>query len=392
MQYNTHWLLLVTQLYLYAAAWFLSQTQFKGHGSLLRQNTLSAFCMATGLLLPALLQHDLMLATLPYATMSGLLIAGFLYGNNANRVFFGLKPWRHWHLWLLSFSAGGVVLLMGLSPATAAFRISLLNSLLALITLQGLWKMHHIALREFPGWPTWLLHQPLMLFSVYLLGSSMARLLVGDEGLPEVTVISKLNITQTVFYMVMAAFFNMMSIVRIGTRLTRQLHMLSHRDPLTGLLNRRSLTRSFINNPQHYRQPLCVIFVDIDHFKHINDNFGHDIGDEILQLVGSELQGYCNERFRAYRLGGEEFCMVLLDSSLPEGLTLAESLRQRLAQKVLAFDGRPLHLTASFGVACANLAQMKMASLMSAADEALYKAKHCGRNRVEAAVLPVSLA
>lgn len=391
MQYHAHWLLLVTQLYLYAIAWLLSQTQFKGHGPLLRQNTLSAFCMATGLLLPAILPGLQVLGSLPYAAMSGFLVAGFVYGSNANRVFFGLLPMDHEQIWLLTFAAGWIIFLMGLIPAAAPYRISVLNSTLAMVILIGLWQMHGLAIREFPGWSTWTLHMPLLLFAVYLLGSSVARLLFGDEGLPEVTVSSDLNISQTVFYMVMAAFFNMMSIVRLGTRLSRQLHTLSHRDPLTGLHNRRSLNRSYIDNPKRYRHRLCVIFVDIDHFKSINDTFGHHIGDEVLQLVGREMLTRTTDRTRAYRLGGEEFCMVLRESSLPEGLALAEELRLSLERQQLAFDEKPLRLTASFGVACASLDSMDMDALMGAADEALYKAKHNGRNRVEAAVLAVSL-
>lgn len=391
MQYHAHWLLLVTQLYLYALAWLLSQTQFKGHGPVLRQNTLAAFCMATGLLLPAILPGQQVLDGLPYAAMSGLLVAGFIYGNNANRVFFGLLPMSHEEIWLLTFAAGWIIFLMGLIPAAAPYRISILNSTLSMVILVALWQMHGLAIREFQGWSTWILHLPLLAFAGYLLGSSVARLLIGDAGLPEVTVTSDLNIQQTVMYMVMAAFFNMMSIVRLGTRVTRQLHTMSHRDPLTGLHNRRSLNRSYADNPRRYRHRLCVIFVDIDHFKAINDTFGHHIGDEVLQVVGREMLARTTDRFRAYRLGGEEFCMVLRESSLPEGLAMAEELRHSLATQRLHYDDKPLQLTASFGVACASLGDMDIDALMGAADEALYKAKHNGRNRVEAAELAISL-
>jgi diguanylate cyclase (GGDEF)-like protein len=134
-----------------------------------------------------------------------------------------------------------------------------------------------------------------------------------------------------------------------------------------------------------------VIFVDIDHFKAINDTFGHHIGDEVLQHVGRQMMSRSTDRFRAFRLGGEEFAMVLRDSSLPEGLELAENLRQVLASQTLDFDGRPIHITASFGVASGTLPDIDMDSLLAAADEALYRAKHNGRNRIEAATLAVSL-
>lgn len=392
MQYHAHWLLLVTQLYLYALAWLLSGTQLRNLGQQLTQNTMAAFCMATGLLLVAVLPAPIMLMALPYAVMSALLVAGFLYGGNAYMVFFELKTLSHRRIWLLTAVAGSGVFLLGLSDITQPYRIALLNIMLGSVVLWGVSRMHRPSLYEFPGMSTWILHVPLVLFACYLIARAFARLLIGESGLPELTVNSDLNVNQAMFYMVMAAFFNMMSIVRIGTRLTRQLHMLSHRDPLTGLRNRRSLTRRHIDRPQANRSGLCVVFVDIDHFKSINDTFGHHIGDEVLQLVGHELMARSTQRFRAYRLGGEEFCMVLQDSSLPEGLALAEQLRHSLENKLLNFDGKPLKLTASFGVACALAPHCDMEKLMGAADEALYQAKRKGRNRVEAAVQTVVLA
>ncbi|WP_147695620.1 GGDEF domain-containing protein [Vogesella mureinivorans] len=391
MQYHAHWLLLVTQLYLYALAWLLSGTQLSGLGKQLVQHTMAATCMASGLLLVAILPQDLMLLAVPYAIMSALLVAGFLYGSNAYLVFFELGALPHSHIWLLTLLAGWLSFLLGLPDATAPYRITLLNIMLGSIVLWGVSRIHRPSLYEFPGMSTWILHVPLVLFATYLIVRAIARLLLGESGLPELTVSSDINVNQAMFYMVMAAFFNMMSIVRIGTRLTRQLHMLSHRDPLTGLRNRRSLTRTYIERPRRYPLRVCVIFVDIDHFKAINDTFGHHIGDEVLQHVGRQMMSRSTDRFRAFRLGGEEFAMVLRDSSLPEGLELAENLRQTLASQTLDFDGRPLKLTASFGVASGTLPDIDMDSLLSAADEALYRAKHNGRNRIEAATLAVSL-
>ncbi len=391
MQYHAHWLLLVTQLYLYALAWLLSGTQLRGLGKQLVQHTMAAACMASGLLLVAIMPPDLMLLAMPYAVMSALLVAGFLYGSNAYLAFFELGPLPHSHIWLLTALAGWLSFLLGLPEATVPYRITLLNLMLGGIVLWGVSRIHRPSLNEFPGMSTWILHVPLVLFATYLIVRAIARLLIGESGLPELTVSSDINVNQAMFYMVMAAFFNMMSIVRIGTRLTRQLHMLSHRDPLTGLRNRRSLTRSYIERPRRHPLRVCVIFVDIDHFKAINDTFGHHIGDEVLQHVGRQMMSRSTDRFRAFRLGGEEFAMVLRDSSLPEGLELAENLRQTLANQTLDFDGRPLQLTASFGVASGMLPDIDMDSLLAAADEALYRAKHNGRNRIEAATLAVSL-
>ena len=391
MQYHAHWLLLVTQLYLYAIAWLLSGTQLSGMGSQLRKHTIASFCMATGLLLLAMLPSSVMLTAFPYAVMAVLIVAGFLYGQSAYIEFFGLPNFSHRHIWLASCFFGCGTLLLGLSDDYQPHRISLLYTTLGIITLRGLYILHRPSLLEFPGMSTWLLHIPMALFAIYLILRALGRLFLGEAALPELTVNSDLNVNQAIFYMVSAAFFNMMAIVRIGTRLTRQLHMLSHRDPLTGLRNRRSLTRMYIEKPRRHPMRVCVIFVDIDHFKAINDTFGHHIGDEVLQHVGRQMMSRSTDRFRAFRLGGEEFAMILRDSSLPEGLELAEHLRQALASQTLAFDGKPLQLTASFGVASGTLPDIDMDSLLAAADEALYRAKHNGRNRIEAATLAVSL-
>jgi diguanylate cyclase (GGDEF)-like protein len=392
MQYPAHWLLLVTQLYLYAIAWLLSGTQLSGMGSQLRKHTIASFCMATGLLLLAMLPSAVMLTAFPYAAMAVLIVAGFLYGQSAYFEFFGLPNFSHRHIWLASCCFGCGMLLLGLSDTCQPYRVSLLYATLGMITLRGVYLLHRPSLLEFPGMSTWLLHIPMALFALYLVLRALARIFLGEAALPELTVHNDLNINQTILYMVSAAFFNIMAIVRIGTRLTRQLHMMSHRDPLTGLRNRRSLTRTYIKKPRRHPLRVCVIFVDIDHFKTINDTFGHHIGDEVLQHVGHQMMSRSTDRFRAFRLGGEEFAMVLRDSSLAEGLELAEHLRQALANQTLDFDGRPLKLTASFGVASGTLPDIDMDSLLAAADEALYRAKHHGRNRIETASLAMSLA
>ena len=392
MQYHAHWLLLVTQLYLYAIAWLLSGTQLSGMGSQLRKHAIASFCMATSLLLLAVLPSPVMLTALPYALMSLLMVAGFLYGQSAYMEFFGVRHFSTRHIWAASCLFGCSMLLLGLHDSYQTHRITLLYITLGAITLRGVLVLHRPSMLEFPGVTTWLLHGPMALFAIYLILRAFARLWVGEAALPELTDNSDLNVNQAVLYMVSAAFFNMMAIVRIGTRLTRQLHMMSHRDPLTGLRNRRSLTRMYIEKPRRHPMRVCVIFVDIDHFKAINDTFGHHIGDEVLQHVGRQMMSRSTDRFRAFRLGGEEFAMVLRDSSLPEGLELAENLRQVLASQTLDFDGRPIHITASFGVASGTLPDIDMDSLLAAADEALYRAKHNGRNRTEAATLAVSLA
>ncbi len=166
--------------------------------------------------------------------------------------------------------------------------------------------------------------------------------------------------------------------------LNDQLQQLSTRDHLTGAFNRRwfsSLSEKALARARRQRSPLAIIIADIDHFKTINDRFGHDTGDTVLVEFVRRLE----ERIRTddclVRWGGEEFLILCQDTDLTGALELAERLRQAIAET-------PLHsqtgtITASFGVAEYRPEQDSEASLMQRADAALYAAKAAGRNRVQ---------
>ncbi len=168
----------------------------------------------------------------------------------------------------------------------------------------------------------------------------------------------------------------------------RQLERLSMTDHLTGLANRRhfmeTLEREFIRS-RRTTLPLSLVMLDIDHFKKINDTYGHQRGDEVLVSVAELLQQSLRPYDTAARYGGEEFALVLPETSLDEAFQAAERLRRQTAQK--AFAGAPgdLHITASLGVAAVPGAKIgSVDHLILEADAALYRAKRNGRDRVEA--------
>lgn len=169
-------------------------------------------------------------------------------------------------------------------------------------------------------------------------------------------------------------------------------------DELTQVLNRRGLLtqlRSVFdavlfekNNPRKRRSlvitALSVIFVDIDHFKKINDTFGHAAGDEALKKVASILQEGVRGLDAVGRWGGEEMIVTLLGANQEDAVRIAETLRERIEATPIVLDHATMHLTASFGVA--ELARDKSAEeLLDRADKALYQAKETGRNKVVAA-------
>lgn len=159
-------------------------------------------------------------------------------------------------------------------------------------------------------------------------------------------------------------------------------------DPLTGLTSRRAFTEmadTEIQRALRYRLPLSLLMIDLDHFKSINDTHGHINGDAVLASFAHTVAQQVREVDVVGRLGGEEFVVLLPNVGATEAAQVAERMRQAVAQSELLVNGQRLVYTASFGVAEFNPRELSLSSLLSRADEALYKAKRQGRNRVETA-------
>ena len=165
---------------------------------------------------------------------------------------------------------------------------------------------------------------------------------------------------------------------------------LSVRDPLTGCYNRRHLhdrlLETEISRAQRYRLSLTVIMCDLDHFKAVNDTYGHYGGDAVLQHFAGLLQSMTRDSIDSVvRYGGEEFLLILPETDLAGGELLAERLRQGFAAHPVEHEGQRIAVTASFGVASVDFATSTHAAhvnMIAAADDLLYAAKNSGRNRV----------
>lgn len=157
-------------------------------------------------------------------------------------------------------------------------------------------------------------------------------------------------------------------------------------DSLTGLMNRKEFYRrgkEEMERARRYGRELSVVYFDIDHFKTVNDNHGHDAGDRVLREV-AEL---CRKRMRTNdicsRLGGEEFVVLLPETGLHDAVCMAESLRRQFVNDSIDHEGAEIRFTSSFGVAAMKRdSDEKLESLLRRADQALYRAKEAGRNRV----------
>lgn len=172
-------------------------------------------------------------------------------------------------------------------------------------------------------------------------------------------------------------------------RLRERLQALSIRDPLTGLYNRRFMEEALareISRTARTGKPLAVAMLDLDHFKRFNDSHGHDAGDAVLREFAQLLAGFREGSDLACRYGGEEFLLILPGADAQHAAIRLDALRQALARLHVVHGGTALPaITVSIGLADCVAHGRRSAELIKAADEALYRAKELGRNRIEIA-------
>ncbi|WP_454851780.1 GGDEF domain-containing protein [Rhizobium binxianense] len=183
--------------------------------------------------------------------------------------------------------------------------------------------------------------------------------------------------------MVFLTLRSMVIVLMAAERSQNKLTELAHNDPLTGALNRSGLANSFAAAGS---QPLSLLIVDIDHFKALNDSHGHAAGDDMLRLFASVARSQLRSGDLLARQGGDEFVAVLKNASVEDAVTVAERIRQAFRDAVDDMRGLAAVPTLSIGVARRTPAHIGLESLLQKADEALYRCKRQGRNRVEAYV------
>ena len=168
----------------------------------------------------------------------------------------------------------------------------------------------------------------------------------------------------------------------------RRVYDAAIKDGLTGVYNRKYLEERMLSElafAARHQTLLSVIIIDVDHFKKVNDTFGHLAGDAVLRNVARVFGGGMRPEDVVARYGGEEFVVVLRGIPLQEAAVVAERLRREVEASVVDFEGQPIRVTSSAGVACSNEFQSAdKTALLGAADGRLYKAKSSGRNRVVA--------
>lgn len=238
-------------------------------------------------------------------------------------------------------------------------------------------------------------------FAVSLISLRGGRELLGVFGLPFTATLIGLYALGASVQDVVVALFDplMMAVIALiisevfyQTRirmlaLDEQLRQLATTDALTGLSNRREVEDQIaleMARASRHDSTFALILGDLDHFKNVNDQFGHGTGDAVLIEIGRILRSNIRMEDRAVRWGGEEFLILLPATGRDEAMKVAEKIRSIIAESPLHCDGHEVPVTISFGVAAFN-GENQVADLIKRADAAMYRAKREGRNRVCAA-------
>src|SRR6201995_1611333 len=314
----------------------------------------------------------------------GFVACGMVW--NASRVFHGRKlNLPGLVLGALAWIAAG----MSLDPNNAALRLTIGAAIVAIyaaLTATELWSERRKSMQR--RWPALLV--PVLHGFVLMLPIVLGDLLMpADEKFGSSIWVMVFSI-ELVLYAVGTVFviFMMVSERTVSAHKTA-----ASVDPLTGMFNRRGFAEAcarVIEREAKAGRPLCVMIFDIDHFKGINDRFGHPAGDEILKLFATVVVNGLRLSDLSGRIGGEEFA-ALLPCPLDESVIAAERVREAFeASGIVCEDGKG-DTTGSIGVA-GGPAGTELEVLLSAADTALYQAKRSGRDRVEASEeLPLSI-
>jgi len=314
----------------------------------------------------------------------GFIACGMVW--NASRVFHGRKP----NLPGLVFGAIAWIAAAKLLPAdAAALRLTIgagIVAVYAALTATELWTERRRTMQSrWPAIAVPVLHGFVLMLPI-VLGS-----LLHPRG---ETFSNSIWVTVFAIELVLYAVGTVFVIFMLVSERTVTAHKnAASMDPLTGMFNRRGFaeaTSRVIEREANGGRPVTVMIFDIDHFKSINDRFGHPAGDEILKLFAAVVVNSLRISDLSGRIGGEEFA-ALLPCSLEEAVIVAERVREAFEGSGIVDDIGPVATTVSIGVA-GGPAGTELEVLLAAADTALYQAKRSGRNRVEAAEeLPLSL-
>jgi diguanylate cyclase (GGDEF)-like protein len=283
------------------------------------------------------------------------------------------------------------LLWMGPSPERTAARTALLLLLVGGVILRSASQSHRPMAHEFGRVIAWMVHVPgatvallMVLFAMLVMAGPPAVWTVYHPEQPGWLLGYTLLVASSGVHF---AYGGM-----LVARMARRLLHLSRHDSLTGLLNRRAMHEVLVAEWQRHQRlqgGFTLLMLDLDHFKRVNDRFGHAVGDVALVTVAQLMDQLLRPTDRAGRHGGEEFVILLPGIDATLGASVAERLRLALVDTLVPVgEGTGLQLTVSIGVASAAPGDASVEAVMQRADQALYQAKAQGRNQVVLAAEP----
>lgn len=311
-----------------------------------------------------------------------LILVGSLLLLQAIRSFYGAPAVRRRDIALVALQLAVSAIFLWVVPSLGA-RIGLGSLISAVVFAEGLALVWRHAPR-----PRQAAHTLMAVVQSSMLAVVVVRLAIelagrGPDAVFQSTPVQSLLHTLAVLAPVLSTLaFALM----VAQRLASELERSASRDALTGLANRRGLEAAMRGTPRRGSAPpalLGLLLVDVDHFKRVNDTFGHEGGDALLVWLAQRLREEARDDDVVVRHGGEEFVVLLPGLDLDAAARVGERLRRRVEGTPFTLGGTSVPVSVSIGVASADRAEIDLRRLLRQADQAMYRAKSAGRNRVE---------
>jgi diguanylate cyclase (GGDEF)-like protein len=274
---------------------------------------------------------------------------------------------------------------IGLDPLAASIRVGVVCAVQAILSAGMVFDLYRFAGTTMKLKLPWLLPLPALICGLIYVERCLRAVLTVGAANTQIAVASGFNVGSALAYVAVTLSFHAMLLSLVLMRLIADLRRMSRHDSLTGLLNRRALEEELLLQVQRSlrgRVPFCVLMLDADHFKRINDRLGHGVGDLALKHLASLLRTQMRSIDTLGRIGGEEFVVVLPGLQEAAALQAAERLRSLVSNTPLASASEPVAMSISIGVAQWDGHPEETTRLLMRADAALYKAKQDGRDRV----------
>ena len=371
-------LLIALQQGLCAMGWFVAGRWLGLTPRVAMQWAASALASAVGLGL--ILQRGTWPPVLTWLVANLLILLAFVLIRRGVQVFLRIRVTDAEHAGLLAIDAA--LLLAGLFAQNPTFAVICASLPIAWTLLRAAVESHRRLAADDALSAARSVALPLGLLGLTFALRAAVGLLVPELAARPLHEPNAFNTAVAMAFMMGGLILNMVLALLVVARMVRRLRQRSLRDALTGLLNRRALPpllRRQVGRLRRYGETYAVLMVDVDHFKHINDSFGHAVGDAALVDLARLMREAARDVDHIVRMGGEEFCLLLPHTDLDGALRLGRRLREVVCG---AEANACVPMTVSVGVAVAQSADEPADAVIARADAALYRAKAAGRDQV----------